>query len=280
MKRLFLVWMWVYAITPIALSQSPYELNWKKELPYLSTALSTIGVGAYLNTQQPVLTPQGLQALNPNTINNFDRFATRNYNTSAERLSSVFFYGSHAVPFLFLGNKATRSDFGRILSLYGEAASINLGLTLATKSVVGRPRPYVFNAATPDELKFHPKAKRSFFSGHASMTAVNTFFAAKVFSDYNPDSKWKPVVWGAAAVIPGITAYLRVKAGKHYPSDVITGYAVGATVGILVPQLHRNNRSRKQNLKFNAGFNSAQLIWSFQGATNSNALEARDFTSK
>ena len=184
MKRLFIIWMWISAITPIALGQSPYELNWKKELPYLGTGLGTIGVGVYLNSRQAVLTPQELQTLNPNTVNSFDRFATKNYNTSAERLSSVFFYGSHALPFLFLGDKTTRSDFGKILSLYGEAAGINLGLTLATKSLVGRSRPYVFNAATPDELKFHPKAKRSFFSGHASMTAVNTFFAAKVFSDY------------------------------------------------------------------------------------------------
>lgn len=143
MKRLFIIWLWIAGITPITFGQSPYELNWKKELPYLGAELGTIGIGVYLNSQQSILTPKELKTLNPNTINSFDRFATNNYNTSAEHLSSVFFYGSHAIPFLFLGNQTSRSDFGKILSLYGEAAGINLGLTLATKSLIGRLRPYV-----------------------------------------------------------------------------------------------------------------------------------------
>jgi membrane-associated phospholipid phosphatase len=34
-------------------------------------------------------------------------------------------------------------------------------------------------------------------------------------------------------------AYFRLQAGKHFLSDNIVGYAVGATMGVVVPQLHR-----------------------------------------
>jgi membrane-associated phospholipid phosphatase len=46
-------------------------------------------------------------------------------------------------------------------------------------------------------------------------------------------------VWGAAAIIPAVVAYFRIKAGKHFLTDNLVGYAVGATVGVLVPRLHQ-----------------------------------------
>jgi membrane-associated phospholipid phosphatase len=46
-------------------------------------------------------------------------------------------------------------------------------------------------------------------------------------------------VWGAAAAVPAAVAYFRIQAGKHFLSDNIVGYAVGATAGIVVPQLHK-----------------------------------------
>ena len=70
-------------------------------------------------------------------------------------------------------------------------------------------------------------------------TAAATFLTAKVFSDLNPDSRAKPYVWAAAAVIPASVGYLRMKAGQHFITDNIVGYALGAGTGILVPQLHK-----------------------------------------
>ena len=36
-----------------------------------------------------------------------------------------------------------------------------------------------------------------------------------------------------------VVAYFRIRAGKHFLTDNLVGYAVGATVGVLVPRLHR-----------------------------------------
>jgi len=37
----------------------------------------------------------------------------------------------------------------------------------------------------------------------------------------------------------GTTAYLRVKAGKHFPTDVIVGAVIGSAVGYAVVSLHK-----------------------------------------
>ena len=141
------------------------------------------------------------------------------------------------MPYLLLAGKETRNEFGQIMLLYGQAFSLNSGVTLMSKSLFRRPRPYSFNSGITAEYKLTREAKTSFISGHTSMTAMNSFFVAKVFSDFYPDSKWKPVVWVVAASIPAATGTMRILAGKHYPTDVIAGYAVGATIGFLIPHI-------------------------------------------
>jgi membrane-associated phospholipid phosphatase len=70
-------------------------------------------------------------------------------------------------------------------------------------------------------------------------TAAATFFAAKVFTDFNPDSKLKPYVWTAAAIVPAVVGYQRLRAGKHFLTDNLLGYGVGMACGILIPELHK-----------------------------------------
>lgn len=64
---------------------------------------------------------------------------------------------------------------------------------------------------------------------------------AKVVSDYHPNMKkgLKTVMWSGAVLIPATTAYLRVKAWRHFPTDVIAGYVTGALVGFVIPHLHK-----------------------------------------
>ena len=114
-------------------------------------------------------------------------------------------------------------------------------MTNLVKNAVRRPRPFVYNPdpTIPLNIKLKPDARRSFFSGHTSTTAAMSFLTAKMYSDFHPNSDARPFFWGAAAIIPAATGYLRVRGGKHFPTDVITGYIVGTLVGILVPALHK-----------------------------------------
>ena len=263
MKHHFVLVLFLLTTLNLAYSQSPYKVTWKKELPYMGIGLATLGTGAYLSSRQPVFTTNDLMTLDATNINNLHRFATSNFSGSSDQLSDVFLIGSHLTPFLLLAGKESRSNFDQCMTMYGEAAAINLGLTIMAKSIFPRPRPFVFNTSVATDLKVTRNAKASFFSGHTSLTAVNTFFVAKVYSDFYPDSKWKPIIWGTAAAIPAVTGYLRVAAGKHYPTDVIAGYAVGAAVGVLVPHLHRNKKLEESGLRFDVGYNSAQMTWNF-----------------
>jgi membrane-associated phospholipid phosphatase len=123
-------------------------------------------------------------------------------------------------------------------SLWFQTNLSTLMLTDLVKNSLRRNRPFVYNAQAPLIDRMESDARKSFFSGHASMTACNTFFAAKIWSDMHPNSKLKPWVWTAAAAVPAYAALQRVQAGKHYPSDVIVGLAVGAAMGYLIPQIH------------------------------------------
>ena len=67
------------------------------------------------------------------------------------------------------------------------------------------------------------------------------FFTAKTLTDYVDRPGVEAVAWTTAALLPAATGFFRYKAGKHFPSDVIVGYVVGATVGVLIPHLHKTD---------------------------------------
>ncbi len=264
MKKIFFFFLCSMIGVCISITaQSPYHLNWKKEIPYVSTAVALNVSGAYLATQLDILTPLEIATLKAQNVNSFDRFATKNYSTGFAQASNVLEITTQLAPILFLTGEKTRKHFGQIMILYLEASFINTGVTIISKMTFRRTRPFVYNPNVAIEDKLTRTARTSLISGHTSTAAVGSFFAAKVFSDFCSDSKWKPVVWGAAAVIPGVMGYFRVAAGKHYPTDVIAGYLVGGTIGFLVPHLHRKNKNKDAKVSFDLGFNSARMVYRF-----------------
>lgn len=254
----FLFLLLLISFQAVAQTSSPYQLELKKEITTYGIGLATVGAGTYFKSKTPIFTAEELSALDINSVNSFDQVATNFFSLKAHNTSNYLWYGSQATPLLLLAGKESRREFGKIAILYGEMAFLTSGLTLLTKYTVRRPRPFNFDPNTSFEEKTRANAKASFISGHTSITASNCFFSAKVFADYYPESKWKPIVWGVAATIPAITGYLRVRGGRHYPTDVIGGYIVGAAVGCLVPHWHRSNRANK-NLTIQMGFNNAYV---------------------
>lgn len=150
-------------------------------------------------------------------------------------------------PLAMLAAPRIRRDWSRYLLLWWQALSLTDGLTTWTKTLTLRPRPLAYNfgsrypdvPADLDEAARSSDARFSFFSGHTSFTAVSTFFVARTFADYYPESSARPWVWASAAILPALVGFWRVRAGKHYPSDVVMGYLVGASVGWMIPVLHR-----------------------------------------
>ncbi|NNE25203.1 MAG: phosphatase PAP2 family protein [Saprospiraceae bacterium] len=193
----------------------------------------------YLKTISPVPTPEDIMDLNSNDIWAFDRATVDNLSMSAKKTSDYLLYTSVLTPFTHFIGKKGRKHSGVILGMTLEAFLVNDGITSLLKTTTSRFRPYTYNPEVPIDDKQDTNARYSFASGHASNTAVFCFFSAKVFNDLYPESKWKTVVWVAAATLPAVTSYLRTQAGRHFPTDVITGYAIGASVGFLVPHFHK-----------------------------------------
>ncbi len=233
-------------------NDSPYDYSFKKELPYLITGAGLMSTGFILYSTSSMVpdTEEELDAYDRNDVNPFDRPATYNWSESADKASDILRAGAILFPALLLSSRHTRSDFGSLVVMGLEVGSITYGLTLTIKQISKRARPYVYNPDAPLEERTSNKSKLSFFSGHASFTAGMCFFTAKVLHDYHPNMKTglKITLWSLAATLPAVTAYLRVEAGQHFPTDVITGYAIGAFTGWLIPHLHKKKGRRSNKL--------------------------------
>jgi membrane-associated phospholipid phosphatase len=91
-------------------------------------------------------------------------------------------------------------------------------------------------------------SRNSFFAGHVALVATSVFFVARAYADYHPDSKFKWVMYGVAGAATVATAYLRNRAGEHFPSDVLVGAIVGTASGLLTPKLHQAKLIKNQRL--------------------------------
>jgi len=181
-----------------------------------------------------------VRALRREDINGFDRRGADIYSEKAADLSDKFFYGSMPLPLVLFVDKHIRQDAGKVGFLYLEAMSITGLLYTGSVYLFDRYRPVTYNTSLSAEERARGGNKNSFFAGHVALVATSTFFTAKTFADYHPDSKLKYVFYGAAIASTAATGYLRHRGGKHFPSDVLIGTAVGTLSGLLVPHFHKN----------------------------------------
>jgi membrane-associated phospholipid phosphatase len=173
-------------------------------------------------TNKKGITLAELAMKNKEDIPFFDRGNAGYYSEKADKDSYIPFGASFAMPIIMLlANKNERQHAGQIAALYVEAMSISGAIFTLSAGAVNRSRPLVYGSAAPTEKKLINNSQRSFFAGHVSAAATATFFAAKVFADFNPDSKAKPYIWAAAAAIPAVVGYLRYKAGMHFLSVIL-----------------------------------------------------------
>jgi hypothetical protein len=267
MKRIITLFTLFTFLTTGAYAQdnSPYKTSFKVDAPIIAAGVGLSAYGLTLMQDKKGLTEEEVANLSKNDINRFDRFSAGWDSESADKISDFPFYGSFVAPLALLLNDNIKSKAGQVLVLYVETMAVTGAAFTMSNGNVERVRP---NAYSPDvELseKMRGNTKNAFYGGHNSATAGATFFAAKVFHDFNPDSPARPYVWAAAAALPAAVGYMRMQAGKHFLSDVILGYVVGAGAGILVPQLHKKSNNTNLSLFPVAapGYKGAALSYSF-----------------
>lgn len=218
---------------------SPYETDLIKDGVFITAGVGLNTLGVLLIQKKPHLSEADLENLSKEDIWKVDRWAAGNFSEEANSDSYIPMFGAFALPALLLINKNERTHTGQLSVLFVESMATTGAIFSITAALVEKSRPLVYNTSIPAEERMDNDEQRSFFAGHTAATAAATFFAAKIYNDFHPESPLKPYVWGVAATIPAAVGYLRIKAGKHFLTDNLVGYMVGAASGILIPEIHK-----------------------------------------
>ncbi len=241
-----------------ARQEQVYEVNLWVSGGIALTGVISNSIGHSLLRGKPDISEEAVHRITAKGVSGFDRWALRqdpSERDKAQKISDNILYPSVALPALLFIDKDIRRHWLDISLMYAETQSINSNLynwSPLGPFFVERYRPVLYYEELPLEERNFGNLRNSFYSGHVGSTATGTFFAAKVFSDYHSElGAKKYLFFGLAAVPPALVAYYRIKALKHFPSDTIVGALVGASVGILVPELHRRWGSR---LRFSATY--------------------------
>lgn len=245
-------------------NESPYETDLWKDGAFITAGIGLNVLGLVIIQNKDELSMENLNNLSEEDLWKIDRWAAGNYSERANSDSYIPLYGALALPLALMLNKRERSHAGQISVLFIETMATTGAFYTITAGLVEKSRPLVYNTSLTTETRIANDEQRSFFAGHTAATAAATFFAAKVFNDFNPDSPYKPVVWGVAAAVPATVGYLRIRAGKHFLTDNIIGFAVGAASGILIPEFHKKT-NEKINVYPTMSFNMRGLNISTPG---------------
>lgn len=226
-----------------------YNYNNKLDIPLSSvaTAISLFNFTQVYSKESS--TEESILSLDPDNVNGFDRGAAGNYDPASKDASDFIFSAAIPTPLIFFAfDKKMRKDYKRLSLLYWESMSF-MGVAYSSALQLNdRRRPYTYNTDVPMKERRKGGGRNSFYSGHTGLVATSTFFLASVYADYHPDSEYKWVLFTSAGLATVLTGYLRIRAGEHFPTDVILGGLVGTASGILVPYFHKNKLFKNENL--------------------------------
>lgn len=225
-----------------------YRMNY-----WFSAGLSIVATAANIYAipnvikNKPDLTDAELQSLNRSQFSSFDRWALDQNPADREK---YYEYSDYVLPAIVVSagflaiDKKIRHDWGRVLMMYYEMHAVTFSIynfSFFGPSFQNKLRPIVYydQYYTAEERR-GGNQRNSLYSGHVASSAASTFFMAKVYSDYHPELKRKKYLLYALASLPPLAeGYLRVKALAHFPTDIMVGFIIGATIGIATPELHK-----------------------------------------
>jgi membrane-associated phospholipid phosphatase len=228
--------------------RSPYHTSFKTDGLVIAATVGVTLLGYQLIKQKHDLTLEELNNKNADNLPFLDRWMAGNYSDLANRNSYILFNASYVYPVVLMWlNKNGHKKIGQISALFVETIGITGALYTLSAGLVYRSRPFVYGENTPLDIRLGKGGQRSFYGGHVAATAAASFFMARVYKDFNGKTKLQPWLWTAAAVLPAVMAYERMRAGYHFLSDCIVSYGIGAATGLLIPALHKKSK-KLQNI--------------------------------
>ncbi|MEM7575256.1 MAG: phosphatase PAP2 family protein [Bacteroidota bacterium] len=241
--RLFLQLLALLIFIPTTQAQlrvDPYDTNGDSEWAYLGVGVGLNLAAKLIGNRTPIFSDEEVGLLDFNRILPIDRYSTRHFSHSAAVTSDRLLLAAFVSPFFLFLDKPARDNGGDVGLVLFQGALINAGIVNLTKVLSRRARPYNYNPDVPLEFKRTRNARYSFPSGHVATSAFFALSTAKIFNDLYPESNARPYVWAGMSLIPLAVSYGRMRGGRHFFTDVLVGFAVGTSVALLVPELHKD----------------------------------------
>ena len=245
----------------------PYRLDSITESMLLVGGTSLMLNGAVGQNEKTAMPMSELARLSAADVNWFDRMATQYWDPRLNRIREVFEPGGVALTLggiSLYGISRRQGDQNwvalKTLSImYFEGLYLTTGSMAVAKAMFHRQRPYAYNTDLPLWERYRGGNNESFFSGNASILFYNATYISQVFSDLYPDSVLKPWIWATTFGIAGYSAWLSVRSGMHFPTDVIAGALAGSLAGLVIPALHRPARHGRAEISPMISFNGGGL---------------------
>jgi membrane-associated phospholipid phosphatase len=208
------------------------------------TAAGTIYSLAMLPVLQrkPEITHQELQDLQPNLFQGFDSWVLHQSVGNLKQLENYSIYTQFFAALfpltIFFDEKVSR-DWGDVLLIFMEVNAIDATIYMSPLGPVfqNKFRPLVYYTQLPESSRNTGGSRNSFYSGHVAAAAADMFSMAKVYCDYHPEAN-QFLAYSVAAIPPIVMTYFRIKALDHFPSDLLIGWVVGTTCGVMIPEIH------------------------------------------
>lgn len=117
------------------------------------------------------------------------------------------------------------------LAFYGKKRqALVLGVTILLAEVVNDGLKVAFGRARPDLVPHESYVySHSFPSGHSALSAATFLTTAAILSSLERRKRAKAFVFAIAMLLTVSIGLSRVYLGVHWPSDVVGGWALGAT---------------------------------------------------
>lgn len=227
----------------------------------VGAAVPSVALGVWVTPSLPSMVNAPLS--DTSDIGRFDRVALGRYDHTSATVSDALLGVSIALPVAYhaleaglhrRGYSRARgrgflARFGTDLVVYGQALAINELLTQILKASIRRPRPYAY--LDPADVGEDVRAKLiedqsdvdvawSFPSGHTSAAfAASSAGATLITLELLGRAHWAiALAWIGGTGVAATTAAMRVRSGRHFPSDVVTSALLGTAVGVAVPLAH------------------------------------------
>jgi membrane-associated phospholipid phosphatase len=227
-------------------AQALYQIDLNKESWVIGGSLVGLGGSLIFDNQLHPLTADQVERLSRSDVNVFDRSATYNYDSNLSGWSNILVDLSILSPLALLAGHSARSQWFQLGVMYGETILLSTIAVTLVKPLAHRTRPYAYHPDAPISSKLRKDTRRSFYSAHTATAFSSAIFLSAVYSKFYPESRWKFPVTAGSLILASAVGYLRFASGKHFPTDVLAGAAIGSAIGYLVPLLHEKNRESNQ----------------------------------